>query len=76
MRQSLSSTTRRGSGLTVGISMFPASITGFSDFGGNESGVIAHLKEYAQGGLADALTGISRITDHSYDWRLNGTVSP
>ena len=46
------------------------------DFGGNEAGVIAHLKEYAQGGLADALTGISRITDHSYDWRLNGTVSP
>lgn len=46
------------------------------DFGGSDSAVIAHLKEYAQGGLADALTGISRITDHSYDWRLNKTVSP
>ncbi|WP_193172942.1 DUF547 domain-containing protein [Nisaea nitritireducens] len=46
------------------------------DFGGNDAGVIAHLKAYAQGELAGALTGVSRIADDSYDWRLNGTVSP
>lgn len=45
------------------------------DFGGNDAGVIAHLKAYAQGELADALSGISRIVDDSYDWRLNGTES-
>lgn len=46
------------------------------DFGGNDAGVIAHLKAYAKGELAGALAGISRIADDSYDWRLNGTVAP
>lgn len=41
------------------------------DFGGNDPGVIAHLKAYATPDLAMRLEGVSRIDDHGYDWRLN-----
>lgn len=41
------------------------------DFGGDDAGVIAHLRRYAQPPLAAALTGIGRITGHDYDWSLN-----
>lgn len=41
------------------------------DFGGNESGVIAHLRRYAGTGLAAALARFEEIDDHFYDWRLN-----
>lgn len=41
------------------------------DFGGDDAGVIAHLKSYAKGALAAALEGVSRISGDSYDWRLN-----
>lgn len=41
------------------------------DFGGSDRGVIAHLKAYAEPGLAMELEGESRIDDHEYDWRLN-----
>ena len=46
------------------------------DFGGNDQGVIAHLKAYAAPDLAMKLEGISHIDDHGYDWQLNdATVS-
>ncbi len=41
------------------------------DFGGNDRGVIEHLRRYAEPALATALEGIDRIGDDSYDWRLN-----
>lgn len=46
------------------------------DFGGDDPGVIAHLKAYAAPNLAMKLEGISSIDDHAYDWQLNdGTAS-
>ena len=42
------------------------------DFGGDEAGVIAHLKRYAEPGLRTALDGVSAIGRHQYDWSLNG----
>ena len=41
------------------------------DFGGNEAGVLAHLKEYAKPELAAALCGVTRIDRYDYDWDLN-----
>lgn len=41
------------------------------DFGGDDAGVIAHLKRYAEPPLAAQLTDIRRISDDSYDWKLN-----
>ena len=41
------------------------------DFGGNDAGVIAHLKKYAEPRLAAELAGVKRIEDHAYDWHLN-----
>jgi hypothetical protein len=42
-----------------------------ADFGGDDAGVIAHLRRYAAPGLRDQLDGISRIARTSYNWRLN-----
>lgn len=41
------------------------------DFGGDDTGVIAHLKKYADPKLAAQLAGIRRISDDRYDWALN-----
>ncbi len=41
------------------------------DFGGNDRGVIDHLRRYADADLATALESVERISDDSYDWRLN-----
>ncbi len=41
------------------------------DFGGNDAGVIEHLRRYADADLAAALESIERISGDSYDWRLN-----
>ena len=41
------------------------------DFGGNDAGVIAHLKRYADDSLRSALAGVTRIHDDAYDWSLN-----
>ena len=41
------------------------------DFGGDDAGVIAHLRHYADDDLAAALGGISRISGDRYDWSLN-----
>jgi hypothetical protein len=42
-----------------------------ADFGGSDQGVLDHLRRYAAPALARKLAGISSITDHTYDWRLN-----
>lgn len=41
------------------------------DFGGNDSGVIAHLLRYAEPELASAINANPRIASHAYDWALN-----
>lgn len=41
------------------------------DFGDSNEGVVAHLKQYAEGELADALAGNPKIRKHEYDWSLN-----
>lgn len=41
------------------------------DFGGSDRGVIDHLRRYADADLAASLESIERISDDSYDWRLN-----
>lgn len=41
------------------------------DFGGDDRGVIAHLSRYAEPDLARQLQTINRISDDTYDWRLN-----
>jgi len=40
------------------------------DFGGNEAGVIEHLRLYAGPELARKLEGISEVYDFDYDWTL------
>ncbi len=47
-----------------------------ADFGDDDAGVIAHLRNYAKGELAAGLSGVSRIAGDDYDWRLNGTRAP
>ncbi|MHC8510074.1 MAG: DUF547 domain-containing protein [Rhodospirillales bacterium] len=44
------------------------------DFGGDEEGVIEHLRRYADAGapLAAALAGADGIDGHEYNWTLNG----
>lgn len=42
-----------------------------SDFGGDDAGVIAHLRQHAQPPLAQALAGQSRIAGNAYDWAIN-----
>lgn len=42
-----------------------------ADFGGNEAGVIAHLRRYAGPELAKALGGIGSVDRYEYDWSLN-----
>lgn len=41
------------------------------DFGGDDAGVITHLRRYANGSLAIALAGIRRVAGDDYDWSLN-----
>jgi Protein of unknown function, DUF547 len=41
------------------------------NFGGDDGGVIRHLRRYAAPTLAQALAGVERIADHVYDWSLN-----
>jgi hypothetical protein len=42
-----------------------------SDFGGNDAGVIAHLRRYAAPALKARLGRITAIGRHGYDWKLN-----
>lgn len=41
------------------------------DFGGNDAGVIAHLRRYADEPLAAELAQIDRLGGDDYDWQLN-----
>ncbi len=43
------------------------------DFGGNESGVLAHLRKYAAPELKAKLKNVSGISAYAYDWNLNDT---
>lgn len=44
-----------------------------ADFGGDDAGVIRHLRQYANPELAADLSSISRIDKDEYDWRINST---
>jgi hypothetical protein len=41
------------------------------DFGGNESGVVTHLRLYANPSLAAKLDGVTDVYGFDYDWTLN-----
>ena len=41
------------------------------DFGNSERGVLAHIRKYADAGLAKDLKGLDDIYDYDYDWSLN-----
>jgi hypothetical protein len=41
------------------------------DFGGDDAGILAHLGQYAEPGLAARLAAVQRIRHHDYDWDLN-----
>lgn len=47
-----------------------------ADFGGDDAGVIAHLKTYAEPALAAKLTPATRVVEDGYDWALNGVAPP
>lgn len=40
------------------------------DFGGDDAGILAHLKTYADPDLLTQLDGVEKIRDHKYDWSL------
>jgi Protein of unknown function, DUF547 len=42
-----------------------------ADFGGDDAGVLAHLKKYASPTLAKKLEGVKSIARDTYDWNLN-----
>ena len=44
-----------------------------ADFGGSDSGVIEHLKRYADADLKNRLQQFDRISDDRYDWTLNAS---
>jgi Protein of unknown function, DUF547 len=46
------------------------------DFGGNDAGVITHLRKFAGPELAKALNKVSSISEDGYDWTLNATSRP
>jgi hypothetical protein len=41
------------------------------DFGGDDAGILTHLRRYAEPELARRLAEIRHISYHDYDWRLN-----
>ncbi|ADM08493.1 hypothetical protein PB2503_02072 [Parvularcula bermudensis HTCC2503] len=41
------------------------------DFGGSEDGVLDHVRAYATGAKAEALSDVTDIDDYAYDWSLN-----
>ncbi|MEM6905313.1 MAG: DUF547 domain-containing protein [Pseudomonadota bacterium] len=41
------------------------------DFGDSDAGILAHLGQYAKGGLKEVLAGGPRIVDDRYDWAIN-----
>ena len=62
----------RGSRVTNGELVVSSIYTWFqADFGGNDRGVIQHLRRYAKPELQNKLTAIEHIADDQYDWTLN-----
>ena len=62
----------RGSRVTGGKLQVSSIYVWFQDdFGGNDAGVIDHLKRYAEPDLAAQLAGVNEIDKHDYDWTLN-----
>jgi hypothetical protein len=45
------------------------------DFGGDNAGVIAHLRKYASPELAQRLANAATIAEDVYDWALNDTAA-
>lgn len=45
------------------------------DFGGNDAGLIAHFRQYAEPALARRLAAATRIAEDDYDWSLNRVES-
>ena len=45
------------------------------DFGGDEAGVVAHLKAYAEGATLERLEGLESLADTDYDWSLNASAA-
>lgn len=41
------------------------------DYGGNEAGILTHIRSYAAPELSRDLSGISSISRYKYDWGLN-----
>ena len=41
------------------------------DFGGDEAGILAHLRQYSSGSKQAALNAADDIDDYEYDWSLN-----
>ncbi len=41
------------------------------DFGGNNAGVLEHVKQYAKGDLKAAIDSGASISGHDYNWNLN-----
>jgi len=46
-----------------------------ADFGGDDAGVVAHLKRYAKPALTADLDAATGIADHAYDWALNDATT-
>ncbi len=46
------------------------------DFGDSEAGVLEHLRNYAEGDLAQQLRDFDGSLDHGYDWSLNAPGTP
>ena len=42
-----------------------------ADFGGNEAGVLGHMRRHATGETGQLLAGVEKIDAYRYDWRLN-----
>jgi len=45
------------------------------DFGGDDAGVIAHLRQHAEPELDEQLAQVSSISDDRYDWAINAPAS-
>jgi hypothetical protein len=46
------------------------------DFGGNETGILAHLRQYAKPDFREQLRLVLEISDFDYDWSLNEVDGP
>lgn len=64
---------RRGANVNAEGALMVSSIYQWfaEDFGGDDRGIITHLKKYADDDLRAKLANIKTIADDDYDWRLN-----